>query len=108
MEQLSAALTAVTKAPFTGQLLSKDFKQHIKAIEYLQEVFFWNLFYENLIFLKGACCTTGAHHCESGLAPQMVKLTILRHQSLSTHQIARISAGPVHSNGCNGRDAQRH
>ncbi|KAL7079082.1 hypothetical protein ACQ4LE_001573 [Meloidogyne hapla] len=38
LEQLNTSLTAFTKPPLTGQLLSKDFKQHIKAIEYLNEV----------------------------------------------------------------------
>uniref|UniRef100_A0A915M7Y5 TOG domain-containing protein n=2 Tax=Meloidogyne incognita group TaxID=654580 RepID=A0A915M7Y5_MELJA len=38
LEQLTNSLTAVTKPPLTGQLFNKDFKQHIKAIEYLNEV----------------------------------------------------------------------
>ncbi len=35
--QLNTFLADVSKSPLTGHLLAKDFKQHLKAIDYLQE-----------------------------------------------------------------------
>uniref|UniRef100_A0A915DA60 TOG domain-containing protein n=1 Tax=Ditylenchus dipsaci TaxID=166011 RepID=A0A915DA60_9BILA len=38
IQQLNGQLTEVSKLPLTSQLLSKDFKHHLKAIDYLQEM----------------------------------------------------------------------
>ena len=37
-QQLNTLLAEASKSPLTAQLLSKDFKQHLKALEYLVEL----------------------------------------------------------------------
>ncbi|CAK5103876.1 unnamed protein product [Meloidogyne enterolobii] len=56
LEQLTNSLTSVTKPPLTGQLFNKDFKQQIKAIEYLNEVCVKFLFFQASLFIRYPQC----------------------------------------------------